>query len=225
MLKRFKNIHKGKRCFIIGTGPSLNKTNLSLLKDEICFGVNTLYRGLDSFGIKCQYWAASDLTIINNHNRNILQNLDTTLFICHHDGNKIKREENDKCKEVYSLRFIGGMSENEQFSTDPSNGVFHGNTVIIDICLQVAYFMGFSKVYLIGCDSDYSGMHRFDGLSSDVEMTSAIQGDFSNIFKAYKICKNFYETNGREIINCTVGGKLEIFKRQTLEEVMNEPKL
>ena len=88
MLSKFKDIHKGQRCFIIGTGPSLNKTNLSLLKDEICFGVNTLYKGLEKFGLKCQYWAVGDDTIIKNHSRNILQNVDAILFSCSPGGQK-----------------------------------------------------------------------------------------------------------------------------------------
>lgn len=218
-ITQFKNLHEGKRCFIIGTGPSLNKTNLGLLKDEICFGVNTLYRGLDDFGIKCQYWAMGDDTIIANHSRNIMQNIDTTLFSCSPGGNRSERQKNDKCKEVYNITFFGLMLDG-RFSTDISKGVYNGSTVIIDVCLQVAYYMGFSKVYLIGCDCDYSGMHRFDGSDSDVKVTKAIQGDFSEIFNAYEICKKNYESNSKEIINCTVGGKLEIFKRQNLKEVI-----
>lgn len=42
-LKKFKNIHKGQRCFIIGTGPSLTVEDLELLKDEICFGSNRIF--------------------------------------------------------------------------------------------------------------------------------------------------------------------------------------
>lgn len=219
MITKFKNIHEGKRCFIIGTGPSLNKTNLGLLKNEICFGVNTLYRGLESFGINPQYWAIGDDTIIQKHSRNILQNIETTLFSCSPGGNRLKKKDGDKCKEVYNMPLLGHMTSNDAFSSDVSKGTFNGRTVIIDVCLQVAYYMGFSKVYLVGCDSDYSGIHRFDGLTSDVPNTPAIQGDFSFIFNAYEICKKNYESNGREIINCTVGGKLETFKRQNLEDV------
>lgn len=33
-LKKYKNIHKGKRVFLIGNGPSLAQTDLDLIKDE-----------------------------------------------------------------------------------------------------------------------------------------------------------------------------------------------
>ena len=42
-LERFKNKYKGKRCFIIGNGPSLNKMDLSPLKNEYTFGLNRFY--------------------------------------------------------------------------------------------------------------------------------------------------------------------------------------
>lgn len=218
MITKFKDIHKGERCFIVGTGPSLNKTNLNLLKNEICFGVNTLYTGLDNFGIKCQYWAVGDDTIITNHSRNIMQNVETTLFSCSPGGNRLEKQKGDKCKEVFNIQFLGYMSEGVSF--DISKGAFNGNTVILDVCLQVAYYMGFSKVYLIGCDSDYSKNHRFNSVLSDVKTSPAIEGNFSQIFQSYEVCKRFYEQDNREIINCTVGGKLEIFKRQSLKEVI-----
>ncbi len=37
------NIHHGQRCFIIGNGPSLQRTDLTKLKDEFTFGMNRIY--------------------------------------------------------------------------------------------------------------------------------------------------------------------------------------
>ena len=39
----FKNIHAGERCFLVGNGPSINKTDLSLLKNENTFGFSRVY--------------------------------------------------------------------------------------------------------------------------------------------------------------------------------------
>ncbi len=41
--KELKDIHKGKRCFIIGSGPSIKEQNLKLLKNEIVIPVNNFY--------------------------------------------------------------------------------------------------------------------------------------------------------------------------------------
>ena len=40
---KFHNIHKGQRCFILGSGPSINKQNLKPLKNEICFAMSMFY--------------------------------------------------------------------------------------------------------------------------------------------------------------------------------------
>ena len=42
-LKSLHNKFAGKRCFIVGNGPSLNKLDLNLLKDEFSFAVNSIY--------------------------------------------------------------------------------------------------------------------------------------------------------------------------------------
>ena len=39
----FKNVHKGKRCFIIATGPSIASQNLLPLKNELCISVSQFY--------------------------------------------------------------------------------------------------------------------------------------------------------------------------------------
>ena len=42
-LKQIENIYEGKRCFIMGNGPSLLKNNLSLLNNEITIASNAQY--------------------------------------------------------------------------------------------------------------------------------------------------------------------------------------
>ena len=222
-LKRFKDIHKGERCFIVGTGPSLNKTNFSLIKDEIIFGVNTLYTGLEKFKLQCKYYAVSDYMVWNNHFQHILS-LDTILFLSSgaadlylkgggHIGDRQKAE-------VYIIDELERIWTAGDISKDITRGVYLGETIIIDICLQVAYYMGFDKVYLLGCDCDYSGLHRFDGSISDNMGGRGVLGDWSDIFHAYEICKRAFEADDREIINATVGGKLEVFKREKLEDIV-----
>ena len=222
-IKKFENIHKGQRCFIIGTGPSLNKTNLSLIKEEIIFGVNTLYRGLSKFGITCDYYAITDLDVWQKHFKNIL-GLDTVLFLSGGAGesylSKKRFFQKFQKNEPFLVRDLGSMWSSKCFSKDLSMGTYNGDTIIIDICLQAAYYMGFKEVYLLGCDSDYSGLHRFDGLITENLQGGGVTGDWSKVFDSYEICKKIYEEDGREIINATVGGKLEIFKRKKLEEII-----
>lgn len=47
--KELKNLHKGRRCFIIGNGSSILNQDLSLLKDEIVFVTNSFWRNQKNY--------------------------------------------------------------------------------------------------------------------------------------------------------------------------------
>ena len=58
-----KNKHSGKRCFILGTGPGLNRVNLSLLKNEITIGMNLI---LKKKGFVPNYLVVGDTTLFEH---------------------------------------------------------------------------------------------------------------------------------------------------------------
>ncbi|HQL39176.1 MAG TPA: hypothetical protein PKV95_06830, partial [Anaerolineaceae bacterium] len=45
-----RNQHAGKRCFIIGNGPSLRQTDLAKLRGEMTFGLNRIYLAFPELG-------------------------------------------------------------------------------------------------------------------------------------------------------------------------------
>jgi len=219
----FKDIHKGERCFIIGTGPSLRSTNLTLLNDEITFGVNGLFVGLEYFGIKPRYWGFSDPRTIESYYKQVFL-LDTTIFLAVGARewylNNISQFEEFNNDPIVLMAIPSPVLV--PFSTDLTQGVTCGRTVVYDVCLQVVYYMGFNRVYLVGCDCDYSDFcdtHFYRNPFEDrlAEVAESLQP--KRLF-AYQNAKEVFESDGREIINCTVGGKLEVFKRETLEEVV-----
>ena len=98
------------------------------------------------------------------------------------------------------------------------------------MALQVAFHLGFTRVALVGCD------HNFE-VKGKANATVLGQGEDKSHFDpnyfgngvpwqlpdlevsemAYRLAKGVYEAFGREIVNCTVGGKLEIYRRSSLE--------
>ena len=222
-LRRFNNAHEGERCFIIGTGPSLNDTNVSLLRNETTFGVNTLYTGLDRFRISWNYYCVSDKVVWRRHWRDILE-LDTKLFLSDAAADETLRHiahyREHLGQPVYFVRRRNHTGYLSEISKDIAKGMYWGGTVIIDACLQIAYYMGFKDVYLLGCDCDYSGMHRFDGSTTEELNGPGVRGEWEDIFEAYRVCGRAFEERGGTIVNCTVGGKLEVFDRMRLEDVL-----
>ena len=104
-------------------------------------------------------------------------------------------------------------------STNLEKGVSDGATVVTD-CLQIAFYMGFEKVYLVGCDCDFSNKGYF--YDEPPEKYAHEIAEVSRWIEAYKMCKKAYEKDGREIINATVSGKIEVFRRQNLEEIIGK---
>jgi len=226
-IKKLKDIHKGERCFLIGTGPSLNKTDFSLIQDEVLFGVNRLYEGFDRFNIRCRYMALGDEQLFDDIYRHFLS-LDSHLFICSKAGRHFLKKEGYYKSFIKSdfdvIRSLGHLQPG--YSLDISKGI-GGSATIITESLQIIMYMGFKEVYLLGCDCDYSGVHQFHGgKNKHVEKDEKVDSYVSSMkpiyqmFDAYKIIKKQFENNNRHIYNSTVGGKLEVFERKSLEEII-----
>lgn len=224
-LSAFKDKHRGERCFIIGNGPSLNKMDLSYLKDEITFGVNKIYLLFDKLGFSTTYYVSINGLVIEQ---------------CAADIEKIKcpkfikwehRGYFPSAPETIFLRSRGVPG----FYPDPDKeGLWEGGTVTY-VNMQLAYFMGFSKVILIGVD------HSFKNTDSPNKVVIS-EGDDTDHFdpdyfgkgfkwqlpdletseKAYRLAKEVYESSGRSIVDATQGGKLDIFEKVKYEEVIKK---
>ena len=60
--KILKDIHKNQRCFILGTGPSINKIDINKLKNEKCIFLSQFYLHKDYQNINPSYHLFSGLS-------------------------------------------------------------------------------------------------------------------------------------------------------------------
>lgn len=228
--------HKGERCIVAATGPSLLETPIHLLENQIVIGVNTIFNppktfvGPWGFAVNPpQYHTVSDREVFKKWYRELF-NLDperTTLILgltaaqqfLADDKYKRYLEEVGRPLPILLDTIPGNMWVTHEFSKDLTRGTVWGFTVVIDVSLQLAYWMGFPEVYLIGCDHTYDGkMDRFDGTRTEV-IAGGAAGDWGPVFGSHEVCKVAFEEDGRKVFNSTVGGMLEIYPRISLEEV------
>jgi hypothetical protein len=112
----------------------------------------------------------------------------------------------------------------KHINLNPLDGVYTGDTVIIDFCLPLAHFMGFKEVFLLGCDCSIGNYTGSDSKSRHFYSESAhatrqqsdeyLKYEWQNkIFFSYEVAKNAFECSGRKIFNATDGGELEVFER------------
>jgi hypothetical protein len=103
--------------------------------------------------------------------------------------------------------------------------VWEGGTVTYT-ALQVAYYLGFEQVILVGVDHNYvtSGKPNATVVSEGDDPNHFHPGYFGKGFRwqlpdlvqweeAYRLARRTYEADGRQVIDATVGGKLRIFPR------------
>lgn len=164
---RFKNIHKGERCFILGNGPSMDSVDFSLLKNEVLFGVNQImdFRGYESLPLK--YWVCIDSafqefgTSISGEpfNETILKLKEKVsecfLYIEYKpwiEKHKLERQLsiNYLCHELHYDLCDRELCPTKDLRLE--RFAIRANTVVL-MAIEIALYMGFSEIYLLGCDS------------------------------------------------------------------------
>jgi hypothetical protein len=211
-----KNKHQGERCFIIGNGPSLRNTDLSLLENEVTFGLNRIYLLFDNEGISTTtYYVSINKLVIEQFAHEIVK-LPCPKFISWHTRDLI-----DFTADMMFLYSREGPS----FYTDITEGIWEGATVTY-VAMQIAYYLGFQKVILVGVDHSFA-------TKGEPHAAIVSQGDdpdhfdpqyFGKGFRwqlpdletselAYRIAKNQFERAGREVVDATIDGKLQVFRK------------
>ena len=212
-LEKFKGIHKGKRCFIVATGPSLRVEDLEKLMDcgEICFSMNAIWRAYQDTEWRPDYYVVGDYRAVNEMLQNGVQFTKELLFIA--DTSK-EFWETEHEKNVYKYHYQYEYSENRQpkFSGDISRKCYHGSTVTY-CCMQLAAYMGFEEIYLLGVDFTYAQNRdqKYGHFYKEEKLVA--RGYSEHVGLAYHSAQEYARNHGIRIYNATRGGNLEIFER------------
>lgn len=227
-LEAYRDRHRGQRCFFLGTGPSLKALDPAPLANEVTFGVNAIFLDRDWLGFDPTYYAVDDFYVYEDRFQDIKQRVNDSRcffpqqFECHgfHRDNH------------HYVRMLFDEQAPPRFSTDASRLVWHGGTVSY-FCLQLAYYMGFHEVVLLGMDHSYT--HPPDCVVRGEERISRgpdpnhCHPDYfgpgfrfrdprtERMERAYEVARRAFEGDGRRVVNGSVGGKLEVFERVAYE--------
>ncbi|MFN2264151.1 MAG: 6-hydroxymethylpterin diphosphokinase MptE-like protein [Anaerolineales bacterium] len=225
-LKRFKDIHTGERCFIIGNGPSLKKTDLSYLKDEFTFGLNRIYLMFPELGFSTSYYLSINSLVIEQCAQDILA-LNVPRFLSWRSREFIQKAlgEERKLPVDPPLSFLHSTYTGKKFAYDASGRIWEGATVTY-VALQLAFYMGFRQVILIGVDHSFNtkGKPNTTIVSEGDDPDHFDSNYFGKGFRwqlpdldtsevAYQMAREAYNNSDREILDATIDGKLTIFPK------------
>ncbi len=219
-LKKLRNRYEGQRCFVLGNGPSLKKTDLSLLKNEITFGSNRIYMAFPEMGFQTTFLGCIDLLVVES-NVEELQSLNMPFFT-----NWRARKFFLDTPKKNILYMYDPWDGRLGFSTTPAWRVFEGATVT-NIHLQMAFHMGFTQVILIGIDHSWNIpiIKQPTQLVSTGHDTDHFIANYykpgqkfdppaiETIETSYALARDYFAAHNREIIDATVGGKLQVFRK------------
>jgi hypothetical protein len=197
-----------KTCIIMGNGPSLNDVPADFLAKYETFGTNKIFLKMTP-----KYYVAINPLVVK-------QNLETI-------------------NQLACMRYVrAGMgaygvqltsATTRPFSYEPMVWVNEGYTVTY-VCLQLAYWMGFDRILLVGVDHRY----QYDGKPNEQHKMGAVDPnhfdphyfanqewnnpDLSHSEMYYEIARDIYASDKRSIINLTPNTALKVFETGEMQD-------
>jgi len=227
----FYGRHVAQRCFILGNGPSLNKIDIDSLRAEITFGVNSIFLMSRTNGFRPSYYVVEDNLVFSENVKEIDAYDGVVKILPKQYAEKLS--SSDEC-HVFDMdtSFYNKRSSSTyavpQFNTADESRFYCGQSVTY-INMQLAFYMGFSEVILVGMDFSYSKpqTHEQSGnhIHSHGDDPNHFHKDYfgagktwkdprlGRVLRSYMRAKFEFESAGRRILNATPGGELELFPR------------
>lgn len=232
-LSALKDIHKGERCFIVANGPSLAANDLNKLAElhEITFAMNRIYKIFPETKWRPDYYVCEDIKIFNEAIADINAIPAKLKFIPinHHWYNGINIEG--------ALYFWANYDQTKKcpygFSAEIEHQMDCQGTVTFT-CINIAAYMGFKEIYLIGVDHNYRVIINEEGnqivdenakdyfcANYDADIQDTVVHDMGQNTRAYRNAKAYCDIQGIIIYNATRGGKLEVFPRVDFDSIFS----
>ena len=164
-LKINKNLYDkyvGRRCFILGNGPSLNELDFKILRDEYVFTVNMLMEHERFLELNSNFHVMVDQEIFNPSDvsgldkdyymhkiEKLYQCKDLILFVPISNAVEIEKKGVNKSINVRYLESYNHYKEIDRIEIDKIMPAFNK---VIQYAIALAVYMGFEEINLLGCE-------------------------------------------------------------------------
>ncbi|MFY7965499.1 MAG: hypothetical protein ACOVO1_11415 [Chitinophagaceae bacterium] len=246
--EQFKNIHAGKRCFVLASGPSINRQNLKPLQNEICIAVSSFFNHPDIDIIKPKYHVIAPMhppftfeegaIVLNGLQKQYKHSVDIFIGTNSYEYshfNCIAEKHIEINQKVYPINYdnsveIDENNLNNEAIWDITKTPFSIRTVIYS-AIQLAHYMGFTEIVLLGCDHDYlndvsrTENHHFykenESFSDKKHLSEFTRErwffEYYKRWKDYRLIQEYLNAKGVKVVNATDGGMLDVFPRKDLK--------
>lgn len=251
---QLRGTRKGQRCFVLGNGPSLASEDLSVLMDEAVFTVNNLKPG-DLKGLPCaQYHVVADRRFFSvdpsveedvemfNTLREIFASPTSPIcFVPTHVADSVRKHGFDACGNV---RYICEPYYFTEFYTmcGDISGVIPRFSSVVQRAIIIAVYLGFSRIYLLGCDATNIIANINSALKKTVQENYAypvtadldrwLERQFAKrnmercaeayleVLICYRFLYGYCKSLGVELVNCSSQSVIDHIPRKPLVRVI-----
>jgi hypothetical protein len=229
-----KDKYKGERVFLIGNGPSLNKTPLYLLKNEytLCFNrFHLLHERLNWFP---HFYMCIDPEVLPNIANEINDNLCNYNYSFFHALHSSDISKNENVLLMHHVVQVPYFSKNLPLFGSGGTVAYAG--------LQMLLYLGFSEIYLVGVDQNYV-IHKSAVKTKGIRIESQKDDDPNHfdpryfgkgkkyhqpvvatrkrMIRAFEKAKEVAKSKGVNIKNAGIGGELEVYERVQFEKLFD----
>ncbi len=229
--RAYENKHLGERCFILGTGPSLNDLSDSQVKalgKERVFGLNSLYKAEIGKQVTPDYYALVD--------NNFWEGLQHTYgeVVEAYKGNAPVFITDPRAKSIVENVAHAGDVVYVYAKKYPVSEVsfelhkdIYALMNVVSVCIVTAMYMGFKEIYLLGCDynafCNFGRGHCYD----DEDELEEVSFNLSFYLKYYHITTEFHyliaklaKKHGVKIVNLTDVSLLDAYPRRPVSTIL-----
>lgn len=242
-LRKLKNKYKGKKCFIFGNGPSLNKMELELFKHEYTWGANRghfLYDKVSwrhKFFVRVDNRGFDDISVETQ--KMIHEQPETTFFFPY---SFLEESLIEPAANVYLYNEATRSTTSNYNAVSFNIPVWMPNVWTVTVAaILLAIYLGFKDIYLVGCDTSYiipdSAILEADNPNELISTDDNDENHFDKRYLGkgikwyhphvermianYEQVKEACEKRNVRIYNATVGGNLEVFPRVDYREALS----
>jgi len=233
-LASLRDRHSGERAFILANGPSLSALDLSLLRNEVTFGCNGIYKLFPEWGWHVNYFMMEDIEQVELRRRELVGVKGPLKFFALYNAYAVPADRDTIFFQA--PRYRGNpyywTELYPHFSKDFA-AIAHLGSTVTYLMLQLAWHMGCNPVYLIGLDHDYGALaaeHAPQKLVVTRENLAQVRGlhftgdyykegdligvpDVARQEAAYALARDTFAASGRQVFNASARTRLEVFER------------
>ena len=229
-IRKYKNSHLGERCFITCTGPSLTISDLELLKNENTIGVNSITEAYHHTTWRPTFYVLVDIFAFKKYlsESEVMTGklCKDTAFLHYRARPKMLWGNEVFCPISYENHQKKWMDHKKiKVSSDLSVCAYDCFTVT-NMAIQIAMYMGFKEIYLIGADCNYttSKIHFIEMPDDQKKISEGWLPNATELsIDGYREIKKYADKHGFRIYNATRGGMLEVFPRVNLDDLVEGP--